>query len=52
MINFRQNMRSNSSKVLESDQRKADTREIANLERRENQGKRSTMKWTPLRGVP
>lgn len=51
MINFRQNIRSNYSKVLESDHGKAENRRVANLEKWESQGKRSTIKWPPLRGV-
>lgn len=51
MINFRQNIRSNSLDLLESDHRKAETRGVVNLERREIQGRTATLKWLSLRGL-
>lgn len=51
MINFKQNIKRNYSKVLESNHGKRENGGDANLERRESQGRRSTIKCTPLKGV-
>ena len=44
MTSFRQNVKSNDKKVLKRDEGKSEIRGVANLERRENQGVRYTVK--------